>query len=108
MRDKSKLFNNAKPVPDDLASELASEEAAARAGKMPTSQWCSILRNAMAHGGISYLNENGRSSYGEPVKMYAFVSGKFNEAPPEELLHLYVLRISEINYRKFFGAGYPG
>ena len=36
---------------------------------MATSQWCSILRNAIAHGGIAYLNENGRSSYGEPVKM---------------------------------------
>ena len=39
------------------------EEAATRVGKMPTSQWCSILRNAMAHGGIAYLNEIGRSSY---------------------------------------------
>jgi hypothetical protein len=101
MREKNQLFNIAKPFPDDLASELASEEAAASAAKMPTSQWCSILRNAMAHGGISYLNENGRSSCGERVKMYAFVSGKFNDAKPKELHHLYVLRISEINYRKF-------
>jgi hypothetical protein len=101
-REKNQLFNIAEQFPDDLASELASEEAARRAGKMPTSQWCSILRNAMAHGGIAYLNKNGRSTYGEPVKMYAFVSGKFNDdAKPKELLCLDVLRISEINYREF-------
>jgi hypothetical protein len=98
---KSPLFNIAKAVPDDLASELGGAEAAAKAGKMPTSQWSSILRNAMAHGGIAYLNENGRSSYGEPVKMYAFVSGAFDDTDRRKLLHLYVLRISETNYRKF-------
>jgi len=100
-RDKIQAFNIAKSFPNDVANELASDESEARAGKIPTSQWCSILRNAMAHGGISYLNENGRSSHGEPVKMYAFVSGKYNDAPPGELLQLSVLRISEINYRKF-------
>jgi hypothetical protein len=53
------FFNIAKSIPDDLVAELGSEEAALRAGRMPVSQWCSILRNAMAHGGIAYLNESG-------------------------------------------------
>lgn len=98
---KHPLFNIAREIPHDLATELGSDQAAARAGKMPTSQWCSILRNAMAHGGIAYLNENGRTSHGEPVKMYAFVSGVFDDTDQMKLLRLNVLRISEVNYRKF-------
>jgi len=95
------VFNIARSIPDDLATELGQQEAVARADSMPTSQWCSIVRNAMAHGGIAYLNENGRTSYGEPVKMYAFVSGVFDDADRTKLLRLNVLRISEVNYRKF-------
>jgi hypothetical protein len=95
------LFNLARSIPDDLATELGSEQAAAKASNMPVSQWCSILRNAMAHGGIAYLNEGGRTSYGEPVKMYGFVSGKFDDVDYSKLLQLNVLRISETNYRKF-------
>jgi hypothetical protein len=98
---KSPPLNIAKSIPDDLASELAGEKAAVKADKMPVSQWCSIIRNAMAHGGIAYLNESGRTSYGEPVKMYAFVSGKFDDIEESKLLYLNVLRVSEVNYRKF-------
>jgi hypothetical protein len=98
---KNPLFNIANSIPDDLATELGSKQAAAKASKMPVLQWCSILRNAMAHGGIAFLNESGRTSYGEPVKMYAFVSGTFDDTDQRELLHLNVLRISETNYRKF-------
>ncbi len=92
-------FNIARPLPDDLVVELGTKRAAVRASKMPTSQWCSVLRNAMAHGGIAYLDENGRTSYGQPVRMYAFVSGKYDDA--EELIGINVLRISEANYRIF-------
>lgn len=98
---KAPLFNIAKSIPDDLATELGEKEALVSANKMPVSQWCSILRNAMAHGGIAYLNEDGRTSCGEPVKMYAFVSGKFDDDEKTKLLYLNVLRISEVNYRKF-------
>jgi hypothetical protein len=94
-------LNIARSIPEDLAIELGRKEAAARVGRMPTSQWCSVLRNAMAHGGIAYLNEMGRSSFGEPVKMYAFISGKFDDTDKEKLLYLNVLRISEVNYRNF-------
>src|SRR3954454_23275259 len=44
------LFNIAGGIPDRLTTELGTGEAVASAGKLPTSQWCSILRNAMAHG----------------------------------------------------------
>ena len=98
---KGRLLNIAKSIPDDLARALASEKAGIKAGNMPVSQWSSIMRNSLAHGGIAYLNEAGRTCYGEPVKMYAFVSGKFDELDEPKLISVNALRISEINYRKF-------
>lgn len=94
------LFNVARSLPDDLAEELSNDLAIVKASKMPTSQWCSILRNAMAHGGIEYLDEEGRTSYGQPVKMYAFISGTYSKKE-DKLVVLNVLRISEANYRVF-------
>jgi hypothetical protein len=91
-------------LPESIARELDSERAAANAANMPAAQWCSILRNALAHGGIVYLNEQGRSSYGEPVKVYAFVSGKYDEESkqtPKPLIAVNFLRISEPGYRHF-------
>jgi hypothetical protein len=53
----------------------------------------------MAHGGIAYLDEDGQTSYGRPIKMYAFVSGRFDDK--DALIAVSVLRISEINFRQF-------
>jgi hypothetical protein len=94
-------INISQPIPDNLADELSSNKAATRASNMPTSEWCSILRNALAHGGVAYLDKDGRSSYGTPVKMYAFVSGKYEGKEKTELVHLNILRISEADYRQF-------
>jgi hypothetical protein len=95
--------NIAERLPDTIAELLGTEEASERAEKMPTSQWCSILRNALAHGGIGYLDEDGRSTYGNPVKMLLFVSGKFDPANPKKLTAVNLLRISETDYRAFLG-----
>ena len=96
--------NIAEGLPDELAQEFETESAASNAATMPVSQWCSILRNALAHGGIAYLNEKGRTSYGEPVKMYVFVSGKYApaiEGGPLQLTAVNLLRISEVDYWNF-------
>ncbi|NIA71262.1 hypothetical protein HBA54_21920 [Pelagibius litoralis] len=105
--------NIARGLPADIASALDAAEAITNAGAMPASQWISVLRNALAHGGVAYLDEQGRSSYGKPVKMYAFVSGKFDFGPcpyhPEvacrgergPLIALNFLRITETDYRDF-------
>ena len=95
------LPNIARGLPDAIASQLSTDEAATRASKMPTSQWCGILRNAMAHGGIAYLDKNGRSTYGDPVEMLLFASGKFNT--DGKLIAVNLLRISESDYRAFLG-----
>ncbi len=95
------LFNIADGIPDELATELGTKKAVEKADSMQTSQWCSIIRNALAHGGIAYLDKDGRTSYGRPVKMYAFVSGKYDDLDRKTLIVLNVLRISEANYRIF-------
>ena len=97
-------LNIADGLPEATAHELERDKAAEDAASMPASQWCSILRNALAHGGIAYLNQWGRSSREEPVKMYAFASGKYDqESPqtPKPLIAVNFLRISETDYREF-------
>jgi hypothetical protein len=101
-RDTESRFNIAKALPEDLAEELASKQALLRAARMETSQWCSTLRNALAHGGIAYLDEQGRSSYDRPVAIYAFISQKY-EGPCDQrkLVGANILRVSEAHYRDF-------
>jgi hypothetical protein len=96
--------NIANGVPEHVAAELGTEKAAQHAADMRASQWCSILRNALAHGGIAYLDARGRGSYGRSVKMYAFVSGKYDERSkerPKPLIAVNFLRISEVDYYDF-------
>lgn len=104
--------NIAAGLPDAMADALSSSAAVEAARKMPALQWISIIRNAMAHGGIAYLDERGRSSHGTPVKMYAFVSGKYGKPKcqhaegqcrygPGALERLNILRVSEADFRDF-------
>ncbi len=104
--------NISKGVPDALAEALSSVEAVDAARKMQAQQWISIIRNAMAHGGIAYLDEHGKSTHGTPVKMYAFVSGKYGKPKCQHaeaecsyglgmLEKLNILRISETDFREF-------
>lgn len=107
--------NIADGIPDALADALSTEASIEAARKMNAQQWISIIRNAMAHGGIAYLDEHGRSSHGTPVKMYAFVSGKYGKP---KCLHaetdcrnglgalegLNILRVSETDFRDFLRA----
>ena len=100
-RDATSPFNAAEEFPEDLAEELTTKQAKLKAARMETSQWCSTLRNALAHGGIAYLDESGRSSYNRPVAMYAFISRKYEGSDQKKLIGANILRISEINYRDF-------
>jgi hypothetical protein len=95
-------FNIADGLPDDLSADLASKEAFDRAAGLETSKWSSCLRNALAHGGIVYLNEDGRSAYdGGPVKMFCFVSGKYAEKTDEAPEAINCLRIREEHFLEF-------
>lgn len=102
--EKPPFPNIARGVPEPIAMELDSDKGVQNATDMPASQWCSILRNALAHGGIAYLDARGRSQDGEPIKMYAFVSGNYDrdsKEDPKPLTAVNFLRISESDYLKF-------
>lgn len=104
--------NIADGLPNILTEKLSGNDAEVAACKMPASQWVSTLRNALAHGGVAYLDKDGCSTFGTPVKMFAFVSGKFGKSKCEHadadcrfgrggLEGLNILRISENDYRQF-------
>jgi hypothetical protein len=102
--DREPFPNIAHGVPECIAAQLDRDTAAETAANMPALQWCSILRNALAHGGIAFLNAEGRSAYGEAVKMYAFVSGTYDrkiDKRPMPLSAVNFLRISEDDYFDF-------
>jgi hypothetical protein len=88
-------INIAKHFPAELANELAADGAFKRAKEMDFRQWVNCLRNALAHGGIAFLDENGHQTFGDSAKMYAFVSGKYDKNNREQLIGIKILRIGE-------------
>lgn len=93
-------INVARRLPEDAIQKLASDDAFEKAERMLTQQWASCLRNALAHGGIAYLDATGAQSHEAQAKMLVFVSAKYLERgkPPESLRFL---RISEEAFRSF-------
>lgn len=96
-------LNIAKHFPTELAEELATKVAFDRAENMEFKQWVNCLRNALAHGGIAYLDENGHQVFGGSARMYAFVSGRYDEKDRQKLIGIKVLRIGETEFRDFLG-----
>ncbi|KRR29625.1 hypothetical protein [Bradyrhizobium retamae] len=95
-------INIANEMPTELCTALGSDEAFVRAAALETTRWCSCLRNALAHGGIAYLNGYGHSSYhGGPVEMFCFISGKYAERGDETPVALNCLRIRESHFLDF-------
>lgn len=96
-------MNISRGLPQPVAEALLEEQAVAAAGALPGSQWCSILRNALAHGGIAYLSGDGRSLPDAPVTHFAFISGIYERTDTrhENAIGYHVLRISEEDYLTF-------
>lgn len=69
---------------------------------MPTRIWARCLRNALSHGGIVYLDADGRQAAGRPTESMGFVSAQYVDGkmwqPPEQLL---ALRITQAAYLQF-------
>jgi len=93
-------FSNGLPEP--VAERLNQPDSRALVADMQVAEWMSILRNALSHGGILYLDKDGRSAFSERVSKFGFVSGKFdrNKTPPV-LTEIKILRISEGDYIGF-------
>lgn len=84
-------------LPDKIAEKLDSPSALEDAKNLPANRFCKILRNSLAHGGILYLDENGRSYQGAPVQRFAFVSTN----DPKNPTKLHFLRIGMFEFRQF-------
>ncbi|WP_081158951.1 hypothetical protein [Ensifer aridi] len=109
---KVEPFNIADGLSDDLAALLDAEEARHAARRMDFSAFLSCLRNALSHGGILYLNKEGRTTPGQ-ASMLCLVSAKpryprvrcekRDYCPPGSSVteSLRLLRISETGFREF-------
>lgn len=93
-------LNLANALPDLLCAQLSANQAFKAAADMDLKQWASIIRNALAHGGVVYLDADGFSTGDNNASVLCFVSGKYDEKT-RALLHLNCLRISEIKFRSF-------
>lgn len=104
---KYQVFNLGNPFPNELATALSSEEALGAAATMSFRQFLMTLRNALSHGGIIYLDDDGLTS-DRQTSMLAFVSAcrkyaecdKCGQKAPT-LVGLNVLRVSESAFRRF-------
>lgn len=84
-------------LPINVAEQLDSPNAIEDARNLSANRFCKILRNALAHGGVLYLDQNGRSVPGSPVRRFAFVSTDNPKNPTK----LFFLRIKMADYRLF-------
>ncbi len=84
-------------LPEDVALQLDSTQAVEDAKNLSANRFCKILRNALAHGGVLYLDQDGRSRDGAAVRRFAFVSTNSTSNPTE----LHFLRIKMADYRAF-------
>lgn len=96
-----KPFNIAKDWTDDLLEALGKPEAFQKADSALTSRVILDLRNALAHGGIVYLDADGKQT-DRPVAMLAFVSATTNRS--RQLVGLNILRVSQDDFFTFLTA----
>lgn len=91
-------------LPDHIAGALAAEEAYHRASRMQAESLLACLRNALSHGGISYLDAKGRTTNAphEQVSMLAFISARMKgQGKERKPIGLRIARISEEDFRVF-------
>ncbi len=94
------VFNIADQWPDDLLKELSSPKAAQRAKETEASRILRDLRNALAHGGVTYLDKNGGNTE-EPAAMLAFTAARSKDRMP---VGLNIVRVPKEDFRTFLRA----
>lgn len=95
-----KPFNLAGGMPRELLERLSEDESSKTALNNPAVRVLTDLRNALAHGGIAYLDERGRQTDGQAA-MLAFVGAVMKGG---RITGVNVLRIGERDYRLFLAA----
>jgi len=92
------LFNIAHGLPEALITALAEPKAAHAAMVATTRAILGNVRNALAHGGIAYLDKHGGQSDREAA-MFAFVG--FENDKKGRPVGLNIIRVSEGTFRNF-------
>ncbi len=90
-------FNIAERWPEGLLDALAAPEAVEIACKTPAKRILLNLRNALAHGGVAYLDEHGRNTDGQAA-MFGFVGAILRNY---KVTGLNILRVREEEFVAF-------
>ncbi len=90
-------FNIAKGWPKELLDALAAPEAVENARKTSAKRILVDLRNSLAHGGVAYLDEDGRNTDGQAA-MFGFVGAILEN---RKVTGLNVLRVCEEGFVAF-------
>ncbi len=93
-------FNVAGDWPHDLLYSLGTPQAIDAARNAPASRILLDLRNALAHGGVAYLDKDGRNTHGQAA-MFAFVGTKTRNS---QIVGLNILRVHEDDFGAFLAA----
>lgn len=93
-------FNVGQQWPEELLDHLGTEAAREAAGRAPTWRILQDLRNALAHGGVAYLDADGRASAGA-AEMLGF-AGAVTKG--HNVVGLNVLRVHKDDFRSFLSA----
>ena len=93
-------FNITDVWPDELLAALSGQEAYDAALNAPAHRILVDLRNALAHGGVTYLDERGRNTV-DQAAMFAFVSAAIRN---RQISHFNILRVPENDFGAFLTA----
>ena len=93
-------FNIADAWPGELLDALDDKAAVRTAEDAPARTIMVHLRNALAHGGITYLDRDGRQSLG-PAAMLGLISAKMKDG---KIVGLHALRVSAADFEEFITA----
>jgi hypothetical protein len=96
---KFKRFNIAEDWPTNLLDMLSTNDAIVAANNTPARKILVTLRNALAHGGIAYLDRNGRQM-DVPAGMVAFAGAEGTKKNAS----LNILRVRQNDFRVFIAA----
>jgi hypothetical protein len=94
-----KLHNFARGVPNEIEAHLETLDARSAAAALPAARAILAMRNALAHGSITYLDAKGNSSFGNRAENFALISERRDQAG--EVIGFHILRISEAGFRSF-------
>ncbi|MCC6206442.1 MAG: hypothetical protein IT533_15720 [Hyphomicrobiales bacterium] len=86
--------------PYEILERLGTDAALAEAERTPTRRIMLDLRNALAHGGIAYLDASGRSTDGQ-AEMFAFASAVTDR---RRLIGINLLRVRQRDFCAFVMA----